>query len=105
MNSSDKLKDIQCLINEHYSDKEPLKENQRKSKDCFNTYCNDIAKDLMVLEILKKKKVDIKIVPHCNEYFEYNNELYKTIRSLKNIHELTLTQEEFDLIKDWLERE
>ena len=49
-----KLKDIQMFINETYSDKEPLQENQIKSKRVFNNYCNEISQDLDRLEKLEK---------------------------------------------------
>ena len=37
-----KINDIACLISENYSDKEPLTEEQKASKECFLGYCKEI---------------------------------------------------------------
>lgn len=44
------IRDISCLILENYSDKEPLTEEQKLSKNCFLDYCKYIAKELDRLE-------------------------------------------------------
>ena len=54
MTSKNYIKDIQMFINEAYSDNEPLQENQIKSKQVFNDYCNIIKQDLDRLEKLEK---------------------------------------------------
>ena len=54
MASKNYIKDIQMFINEAYSDKEPLQENQIKSKQVFNDYCNEISQALDRLEKLEK---------------------------------------------------
>lgn len=53
MKSKNYIKDIKMFINEAYSDNEPLQENQIKSKQVFNDYCNEIKKDLDRLEKLE----------------------------------------------------
>ena len=53
MASKNYIKDIQMFINEAYNDKEPLQENQIKSKQVFNDYCNEISQDLDRLEKLE----------------------------------------------------
>ena len=60
MASKDYIKDIQMFINEAYSDKEPLQENQIKSKQVFNDYCSIIKQDLDRLEKLEKEYQDLK---------------------------------------------
>ena len=60
MTSKDYIKDIQMLINEAYSDNEPLQENQIKSKRVFNDYCNIIKQDLDRLQELEKEYQDLK---------------------------------------------
>ena len=60
MTSKDYIKDIQMFINEAYSDKEPLQENQIKSKQVFNDYCNKIKQDLDRLQELEKENQDLK---------------------------------------------
>ena len=54
MNNIQKINDIKYLIRENYSDKEPLNEGQKASKQCFLKYCDDIRKDLERLEKLEK---------------------------------------------------
>ena len=60
MTSKDYIKDIQMFINEAYSDNKPLQENQIKSKQVFNDYCNIIKQDLDRLEKLEKEYQDLK---------------------------------------------
>lgn len=60
MTSKNYIKDIQMFINEAYSDNEPLQENQIKSKQVFNDYCNIIKQDLDRLEKLEKEYQDLK---------------------------------------------
>ena len=60
MTSKDYIKDIQMFINEAYSDNEPLQENQIKSKQVFNDYCNIIKQDLDRLQELEKEYQDLK---------------------------------------------
>ena len=106
MTSKKMIVDIQCLINEHYSDKEPLNESQQKSKKCFNRYCDIIEKDLEVLEILKKY---LKFDLHNWEYFD---EIMRELIVIKRLPEtpnmplkawrIRITKKENDIIKQWL---
>lgn len=50
------IRDISCLIAEHYSDKAPLTEEQKLSKNCFLDYCKYIAKELQLLEQIDNAK-------------------------------------------------
>lgn len=55
MNNIKKLADIQYLINETYSDKEPLTKEQKASKKVFNEYCEDIRKDLTKIDDIENQ--------------------------------------------------
>lgn len=62
MTSKEKIIDIKYLIMEHYSDKQPLEDYQKASRNCFFRYCDEIKQDLERLEKLEKtidKIVDI----------------------------------------------
>lgn len=87
-----KIKDIKYLINEHYSDKEPLNESQKKSKECFNRYCDDIAKELEALAIMKKA-------------FAVYFEIYRDVDTFNHFcvqDKNKLSKEEFELLKETL---
>lgn len=66
-----------------------------------------IAKDLTILELLKKKEVDIPNIKFWLTVPEYKEdsmrilEMYNWYCSKK----YELTEDEFNLIKEWLERE
>ena len=57
---------------------------------------NEIEKDLEILDIIKRKKVAIFIIPHCKTAYDY---------SMKTIGFERLTDKEFKLIKEWLTNE
>lgn len=60
MNNIQKINDIKYLIIENYSDKEPLNEGQKASKQCFLKYCDDIRKELRQLERLLQEKIKLE---------------------------------------------
>lgn len=64
------IKDIRYLIMEIYSNKEPLNESIKKTRDCFFHYCDVIKQDLDRLEKLENA---IEILKD-NIYFEFNDE-------------------------------
>ena len=98
------LGDISYFIMEAYSDHEPLKENQRDSKQCFMNYCSNIKQALLkaqeqekVLEIIKKKTdlsalIDAKNVDDFNWYLCCEDKEHE------------FTQEEFELLKQYFEK-
>ena len=101
MTSKDYIKDIQMFINEAYSDKEPLQENQIKSKRVFNDYCNKIKQDLdrlqeleKVIELLKARVKMFEIYHKPKSYYYY---LYIGGRIV------FLSREEYELLKEVLE--
>ena len=82
--------------------------------DCKNIYemidCIDIIREALeqkekqdkILEILKNKKVDIKLVLWAGQKVE----AYNVVVREKNLFPREeLTQEEFDLIRKWLDNE
>ena len=97
MNNIQKINDIKYLIAENYSDKEPLNESQKASKQCFFNYCDDIRKELKekeklekALKIITTRYVDLQCL-FCSGYKEYN------FHRDKKFH---VSQEEFDLLKE-----
>ena len=71
------IRDISYLILENYSDKEPLTEEQKLSKNCFLDYCKYIEKELQRLEAIDNanpsealeclEKTQYTIQKYCNE--------------------------------------
>ena len=68
---------------------------QCKDKD-IDCVWNDIEEDLEVLEIIKKKRVNIYAISKSVNAKDYN--------SINAPIERHLTEIEFNLIKEWLER-
>ena len=60
MTSKEKIIDIKYLIMEHYSDKQPLEDYQKASRNCFFKYCDDIKQDLERSETLEEENQDLK---------------------------------------------
>ena len=56
---------------------------------------NEIEKDLEILEIIKRKKVAVFVIPLCKNAYDY---------SMKTSGFERLTDIEFRLIKEWLEK-
>lgn len=59
------------------------------------SYLEDLIKELEILEIIKNKNVAISIIPICKNAYDY---------SMKTIGFEGLTDKEFKLIKEWLEK-
>ena len=59
------------------------------------SYLDDLIKDLEIMEIIKNKNVAIFIIPICKNAYDY---------SMKTIGFEALTDKEFELIKEWLEK-
>lgn len=98
------LKDISYFIMEAYSDHEPLKENQRDSRQCFMDYCKNIKQALLkaqeqekVLNIIKEKRLNF-------DRFDYAIKHWKTTKEQVDVYNsgigncYKLTEEEFDLV-------
>ena len=100
MTSKNYIKDIQMFINEAYSDKEPLQENQIKSKRVFNDYCNEIKQGLDRLEKLEKViellKTRVKMLETYHEPKTRYHYLYIGGRIV------LLSREEYELLKEVL---
>ena len=96
MNNIQKINDIKYLIMEHYSDKETLNEDQKKSKQCVFRYCDDIKKELKALVVLKDS-FDFDFALR----FPSNQPMLKITNKRTNEYwEIPITKEEFDLLKD-----
>ena len=107
MTSKKMIVDIQCLINEHYSDKEPLNESQQKSKECFNRYCDIIEKDLEVLELIKKEFggfIGYFLEDYLGE-LELNYNQVKIREWLQDEQFCIKNDEKYKFFKEWLENE
>ena len=104
MTSKDYIKDIQMFINEAYSDKEPLQENQIKSKRVFNDYCNIIKQDLDRLEKLEKVLEILKERGGIHLYINRNNDNKLTL-DFDDCISCILEPREYELLKEVLENE
>ena len=75
------------------------------NEECVNDKCiwNNVEKELKVLEIIKEKKVDVGQLTICFSLKDYNKYIFDKFRLADDeIQERTLTQEEFDLLKEVL---
>lgn len=100
MYTEEKLKDIRCFINEQYDGL--LSFSQLMSRRCFNEYCEDIEKDLKVLEILKNKQPSIFLIRESKSFYGYLDSEYGRYWVVDD--EYILKEWEYNLIKDWLKR-
>lgn len=85
MTSKKMIVDIQYLINEHYSDKEPLNESQQKSKKVFNDYCEQIKKDLDKLTKYEKIVEELEPEETVEDESEEKriDQIYKELKDLE----------------------
>ena len=84
-NKEDKMSSLEAL--------KELKENAQEICKWELDRLNIIEKDLEILDIIKRKKVAIFIIPLCKTAYDY---------SMKTIGFERLTDKEFKLIKEWL---
>ena len=103
MKSKDYIKDIQIFINEAYSDNEPLQENQIKSKQVFNDYCNEISQDLERLEKLEKIFSDLKSMFEIKIGIDIGNEYFMEIKQLDDRIAELIPREDIEMFKEMLE--
>ena len=96
MTSKQALKNIKSDSECVYVD-ERFEEEILFAHDYFHQEINVIEKDLEVLEILKKKLVELNRVKTYTDYRVYNCYQYSP--------DLYLTEKEFNKIKEWLENE
>ena len=59
------------------------------------SYLEDLIKELEILEIIKNKNVATDIIPICKNAYDY---------SMKTIGYESLTDKEFNKLKEWLEK-
>lgn len=87
MTSKEKIVDIRYLIMEHYSDKQPLEDYQKASRNCFFRYCDEIKQDLERLEKLEKTINEVIIRNRATQIancFLSNNDGEKEIVNIFN---------------------
>ena len=65
-------------------------------------YTKELLKDLEILEIIKEKVVDIGWVITYKNNIEYNEKMVEIWKCSPTSY--FLTQQEFSLIKEWLEK-
>lgn len=82
---------IDKLLDTWKDTKDPDPEWSGAAYDYFKSQKEDLEKDLEVLDILLRKKVDIDVLIYIVKHEESFNGGY-------------LTQEEFDKLVDWLKR-
>lgn len=96
MTSKEKIIDIKYLIMEHYSDKQPLEDYQKASRNCFFKYCDDIKQDLERSETLEEENKELK--EKLNKgliIFEQNKKLFSDIKKLKQA--IDILKDKFNL--------
>lgn len=82
MTSKEKIVDIKYLIMEHYSDKQPLEDSQKASRNCFFRYCDEIKQDLERLEKLEQtlgKIEDILTDKYNHEKYPFPDDVIDAI--------------------------
>ena len=85
MTSKEKIIDIKYLIMEHYSDKTPLEDYQKASRNCFFRYCDEIKQDLERLEKLEEtidKIVDILVDKYNRDKYTFPDDVIDEIESV-----------------------
>jgi len=101
MNGKESLKDIIEIL----SIENEIMPNSRTDKDI-----KVIEKDLEILEIIKKKRVDIPLLissKNAKEYFNKFLEYWfqtKHFNTCESVFVCELTETEFNFIKEWLEK-
>lgn len=78
-----------------------LKTNYNMVNDLCKQYCDECVKQRKILRIIEEKRVDFGILPYCLDLETYNNAIVVNGNEWTNYK--PLTQEEFDLLKEWLE--
>ena len=102
---------IDKLLDTWKDTKDPDPEWSGAAYDYFKSQKEDLEKDLEVLDILLRKKVDIdwliygiKNEKEIKDKYKYESSLIFYNKSAPITLEAKLTQEEFDKLVDWLKR-
>lgn len=91
---------IDKLLDTWKDTKDPDPEWSGPAYDYFKSQKEDLEKDLEVLDILLRKKVEIDGLVYIIKYKSSDFDLYNSLVP----HGNALTQEEFDKLVDWLKR-
>lgn len=102
---------IDKLLDTWKDTKDPDPEWSGAAYDYFKSQKEDLEKDLEVLEILLRKKVDIdgliyviRNEEELKDKYKYESSLDFYNKSVAIINETKLTQEEFDKLAEWVKR-
>ena len=102
---------IDKLLDTWKDTKDPDPEWSGAAYDYFKSQKEDLEKDLEVLEILLRKKVDIDYLTYVirnekelKDKYKYESSLDFYNKSVAIINETKLTQEEFDKLAEWVKR-
>ena len=102
---------IDKLLDTWKDTKDPDPECSGPAYDYFKSQKEDLEKDLEVLDILLRKKVDIDCLIYVirneeelKDKYKYESSLDFYNKSVPITSEAKLTQEEFDKLVDWLKR-
>lgn len=99
---------IDKLLDTWKDTKDPDPEWSGAAYDYFKSQKEDLEKDLEVLDILLRKKVDIDCLIYVIRNEKELKDKYESSLDFYNsccrYNEIKLTQEEFDKLVDWLER-
>lgn len=102
---------IDKLLDTWKDTKDPDPEWSGAAYDYFKSQKEDLEKDLEVLEILLRKKVDIDCLTYVirnekelKDKYKYESSLDFYNKSVAIINETKLTQEEFDKLAEWVKR-
>ena len=98
MTSKEKIIDIKYLIMEHYSDKQPLEDYQKASRNCFFKYCDDIKQDLERSETLEEENQELKN-RLANEQLAFDK-LFESNQKLSELY--AKLKKTIDILKDKL---
>lgn len=102
---------IDKLLDTWKDTKDPDPEWSGAAYDYFKSQKEDLEKDLEVLDILLRKKVDIdgliyviRNEEELKDKYKYESSLDFYNKSVAIINETKLTQEEFDKLAEWVKR-
>lgn len=101
---------IDKLLDTWKDTKDPDPEWSGAAYDYFKSQKEDLEKDLEVLEILLRKKIDIDVLIYIVKHEESFKRAYNVTSAFdyynysKALNGGYLTQEEFDKLADWLKR-
>lgn len=98
MTSKEALDELNIILKTNYGTKrysDIFEENRIKV----------IERDLEVLEIIKKRRVDVYALEHYICRYHNDDEALENYNKLCCLEQITLSYDEYNLLKEWLNRE